>query len=114
MEDKNLKNIGLLRGLANLSNIRTRGFWPATALLLGLAIPATASAITTLSQGYLTNETLSLGSIVSLQNNTSDRVTAATTVNANNILGVVINADSSLLSLSTNQDNQVQVATSGV
>jgi hypothetical protein len=114
MKDKNLKKMGLFQSTATLFKVPHSKFRLVAMVLLGLAVPASVSAITTLSQGYLTSESLSLGSIVSLQNNTSDHVSAATTANANNILGVVINADSSLLSLSNNQDNQVQVATSGV
>lgn len=53
-----------------------------------------------------------MGSIVSLQKNTSDTVVAATTSNSDNIFGVVINPESSLLSLS-NGKSQVQIATSG-
>jgi hypothetical protein len=79
-----------------------------------LALPATASAITTISQGYTTTDTVSQGSIVSLDNNSSDKVSAAASNNANSILGVVINDNSSLLSLSSDQPNQIQVATSGV
>ncbi len=82
------------------------------ALLIAL-VPTLASAITTLSQGYSTKEDLPLGSIVSLERNTSDRVTAAVTSNADSILGVVINSDSSLLALTNDTKEQVQVATSG-
>lgn len=78
------------------------------------AIPAAAYATTSLSQGFATNETLPLGSIVSLENNTTDHVVAATTMNVDSILGVIINDNSSLLSLSNGQDNQVQIATSGM
>jgi hypothetical protein len=87
------------------------------------AIPATAHAATTISQGFVTTDKLSLGSIVSLQNNSSDQVSAATSKNIESILGVVINDGSSLLSLSSDQSKQaddktqttqVQVATSGI
>ena len=76
-------------------------------------IPVIALAATTISQGYSTSEDLSLGSIVSLEQNSSDRVTAAVTRNADSILGVVINSDSSLLALTNDTKEQVQVATSG-
>jgi hypothetical protein len=81
--------------------------------LLG-ALSATTHAATSLSQGFSSNETLPLGSIVSLENNTTDHVVAATTSNVDSILGVIINDNSSLLSLSNGQDNQVQIATSGM
>lgn len=89
-------------------------------IFLGLIVVAfaglssVAHAATSLSQGYSTNETLSLGSIVSLQNNSTDHVVAANTSNADSILGVIINDGSSLLSLSNGQENQVQIATSGM
>lgn len=81
--------------------------------IMGLALPLPAQAVTTLSQSYNTDEKLSLGALVSLEKNTSDRVAAATTSNVDSLLGVVISADNSLLALSSDQDNQAQVATSG-
>ncbi len=88
--------------------------WSFALLLLSLAVPVTASAITTISQGYVSDGQLSIGSIVSLQKNTSDSVASATSTNVNSILGVIINSDGSLLSLSNGEANQVQVATGGV
>lgn len=94
-----------------------RGFAVKAALALAaLAVallPVLASAATTISQGYSTRDDLSLGSIVSLEKNSSDHVTAATTSNADSILGVVINSDSSLLALTNDRKEQVQIATSG-
>lgn len=83
-------------------------------LFLAFALPAAVGAVTSLSQGFSTSEALSLGSIVSLKNNTTDEVVAASSSNAGSILGVVINDGSSLLTLSNGQENQVQVATSGM
>lgn len=82
-------------------------------ILLIAAIPLAASAATSISQGYATSEDLSLGSIVSLEKNADDRVVASVTSNADSILGVVINSNSSLLSLTNDSKDQVQVATSG-
>lgn len=82
--------------------------------LFVLAIPITVHAITTLSQGYTTADKLSVGSIVSLKNNTIDEVVGATSDTVDSIIGVVINDGSSLLTLSNGQANQVQVATSGI
>jgi hypothetical protein len=84
------------------------------ALIAALLLPMSAGAITSLSQGFTTTDTLPLGAIVSLQNNSSDHVVATTTSNVNSILGVVINDGSSLLTLSNSEENQVQVATSGM
>jgi hypothetical protein len=87
--------------------------WLAVAMLLTGAVSFSVSALTSISQGYSTTDKLSLGSIVSLQANSSDQVVAASTDNADSLLGVVISADSSLLSLSSDEGNQVQIATSG-
>jgi hypothetical protein len=73
-----------------------------------------ANALTSISQGFATSDKLSLGSIVSLQGSSPDHVVGATTSNADSILGVVINNDTSLLSLSNGQEDQVQIATSGI
>lgn len=79
-----------------------------------IAAPASVAAITTISQGFSTTDKVSDGYMVSLKDNTSDSVVAANSDNAKSILGVVIDAGSTLLSLSNQQGNQIQVATSGV
>lgn len=84
------------------------------ALLASVMMPAKAHAITTISQGFNTKDSLSIGSMVSLLKNTNDQVSAANTANVDNLFGVVITDGSSLLSLSTGTTKQVQVATSGV
>ena len=87
----------------------------ASFLLLCLVFAShSASALTTISQGFLTSDKVILGSIVSLESGSSDKVLAASVNNSNGIIGVVINEGNSLLSLSTNKENQVQVATSGI
>jgi hypothetical protein len=82
-------------------------------LVICFTLSLSVQALTTISQGYATTEKLSLGSLVSLQKDTSDHVVAAHTHNVDSLLGVVISSSNSLLSLSGGQDNQVQVATSG-
>lgn len=82
--------------------------------LATLLTPAAASAITPLSQGYTSKDSLAFGSIVSLESSASDVVHAATSATAGNMLGVVINDRTTLLSLDTGKSSQVQVATSGV
>jgi hypothetical protein len=74
----------------------------------------TASAIAPISQEFLSNAAIPLGSIVSLDKNTSDYVSATTVATSGSIIGVVINADSSPISLSSGQANRVEVATTGV
>lgn len=84
------------------------------AMSLVIALPLSVGAVTTISQGYTTEDTLSIGSIVSLKDGTSDQVVASSSSNVNNILGVVINDGSSLLTVSNGEEDQVQVATSGI
>jgi hypothetical protein len=84
-------------------------------LLCGLVgAPIIASATTLVSQSFTGDSNLPTGSIVSLQKGSTDHVNSATTSNANYILGLVINADSSQLAISSNQTNQVVIATSGL
>ncbi len=85
----------------------------AVIIFLGLTLTATASALSTITQSYVANERLSLGSIVSMKDDTSDQVVVAMSSNVDSILGVVVPEDNSLLSLSSDRDSQVQVATNG-
>lgn len=87
--------------------------WLAAAIAIAALIPALAMAVTTISQGYSTDEDLPLGSLVSLKKDTTDQVVGATSKNVDSIIGIVINDGSSLLTLSNGSENQVQVATSG-
>lgn len=84
-----------------------------TVIVSLLAFGSIANATTPISQGYSTKENISTGSIVSLEENSDDYVVASTIKNSDNILGVVINSNSSVITLSNGEDNQVQVATSG-
>ena len=86
----------------------------AGALSLIILAPAVAGAITPITQGYLTKDRAPLGAIVSLQKDSTDYVSTASTKNASNILGVVVGEGNSLLTLSDGRANQIQVATSGV
>ncbi len=82
--------------------------------LFCLLFPVSVHGLTTITQGYSTTDSVSIGSIVSLKSNTTDQVEAATTSNNNGLIGVVINSANSLLSISSEQSQQIQVATSGV
>ena len=86
---------------------------PLLTLAVMTLLPASVHAASIISEGYSTDSKLSLGSIVSLKKNTSDQVEPSTTANVDNTLGIVINADSSLLSVTNGRDNQVQVVTGG-
>lgn len=99
----------------HLTEYSGKKYFLLTVLLFGLAIPATAHAVTTISQGFSTADSkVRLGSIVSLIDNSSDEVVTSSSKNVNAILGVVIDSSNTLLALSSGQSNQIQVATGGV
>lgn len=85
----------------------------AATLGLGIMLSTVAHGLTSISQSYTTTGRIPLGSIVSLEKDSSDKVVAAASSNADSLLGVVINANSSLLSLSNSEENQAQVTTTG-
>lgn len=83
-------------------------------LLIGLvALPSSVFAVTAISESYTTKDKLSIGSLVSVLDDQTDIVMASESNNVDNLLGVVIASGSSLLTFSSGQDNQVQVATTG-
>jgi hypothetical protein len=81
-------------------------------LMLFVGVQA-VSATSFISQSYSTSSDLALSSLVSLKSDSSDEVIPATHENADSLLGVVVSADTSSLSLINNLANQVQIATSG-
>lgn len=87
--------------------------WLAAVVVSLTAACASVHALTPISQSYATADKLPLGAIVGLKDNTADQVEAANSSTADGIIGVVINADTSLLSLTNGKSDQVQVATSG-
>lgn len=82
-------------------------------LLIYATPPRVVNAETPLSQAYKTNEKLVIGSIVSLENNSTDTVVAANIDNVGNLLGVVVGDESSFLRVKSAQAGSVQVATTG-
>ena len=82
-------------------------------LLLVTTMSSSASGVISVSQSYTSDTELPLGSLVSLKNNSADTVVPSVSSNSESLLGIVISADSSLLSLSNSKGKQVQVATSG-
>ncbi len=72
-----------------------------------------AYAITSLSESYSSKEPLAVGSLVSIKDEQTDIIEASESSNVDNMVGVVITSGSSLLSLSSGEEDQVQVATSG-
>jgi hypothetical protein len=82
--------------------------------LAALTLPLTVKAATLLSQSYSADKALPVGSIVSLEKGSTDHVTASSAKNSNYILGVVVNANNSQLSISSGKTNQVNVAADGI
>ncbi len=91
---------------------------PLLAVLFFLVLLAigtrTVLAITSVAQTYNSPDSLTLGSIVSLQKDSTDEVTAANSNNVDSLFGVVITPDDSLLTLTTGGKNQINIATSGM
>jgi len=113
MIKKSLIKASCIRHAFRYLSLRYVPIWLVGISLLIIALPWGVNATTTISQSYSTSDKLSLGSIVSLQKDSADQVVAASSSNVDSLLGVVIDAGDSLLSLTSNKDNQVQVATSG-
>jgi hypothetical protein len=87
------------------------------ALVAGLVLlgpTPLAFGLTSISQSYVAEGNIPVGSIVSVKDNSTDEVIAATTDTASNLIGIVINASNSLLNVSNSQDGEVQIASSGV
>lgn len=88
-------------------------------LVLGLSLtlvqlaPVASFATTPIAQSFFTASNLPIGSLVSLQANSTDQVVAANNTNVDNLIGAVINADSAALALASSSGTQAQVATSG-
>jgi hypothetical protein len=87
--------------------------WTLGVLFVGFAATVGANALSPLAQGYLAEEQIPLGSIVSLKADTQDSVIPAANSNVDNLLGVVVSDDGSLLSVTNGSDAQVLIATSG-
>lgn len=83
--------------------------------VFALAImPLGVFALTTITEGFsFIGEKPVAGSVVSLQKDTTDTVVASTSETVDNLFGVVVHGDSSLLSVGNGTDTQVQVTTSG-
>lgn len=108
-------------GTGGIGRIRLRPAYRFKRVILGTIVAALfsmsvlqpAGADTPISHGYLTDEKLALGSIVSLKENSTDSIEAATNSNVDNLLGVVVSDEISLLAIKSGEADQVQVATSG-
>ncbi len=77
-------------------------------------LPLSVMGLTTITEGFtFKGDQPPIGSVVSLVKNTSDTVEPSSIETVDNLFGVVVNGDSSLLSVSDGSDSQVQVTTSG-
>jgi hypothetical protein len=102
-----------VNGLAVGGKLRLLGAWAGLVAVCCLATVFGAAAVTTISGGYSADGSLALGTVVSLKDNTTDFVVPAKNSNVDGLLGVVIDNQGSLLSVTNTQKSQVQVATSG-
>jgi hypothetical protein len=112
MVGKKQHNVKRIYRFALDNNIMAFFVWAVMVLTSCLLTALSAQAITSISQSYKTEETLPVGSIVSLKANTSDEVISATSKTVDAILGVVINDNSSILTLKDPNSKNVQVASS--
>lgn len=103
----------MLRRLSS-SSVSIRAFL-AAGLVAVLSLVPSLSVVAgpLISEGYSSTDSLAVSTLVSLRENSSDEVTAATNENVENLLGVVVSANSSSISITSAIVNQIQVATSG-
>lgn len=85
------------------------------AAICGLIFASTqaALAVAPISQSYLAEKPIALGSLVSLDKNSSDTVSPATATSVDRLLGVAVTSNSPL-TLTHGSNTQTMVATSGV
>lgn len=81
-------------------------------LSAGMPVATAASGGQNISWSYVSEETLKTGTIVSLVEDTGNKVEPTNISNASRILGVVVNSDNSLVEIDPDR-NKIQVATSG-
>ena len=93
-------------------------FWPTFLYLvslcivfIGITIPAWAS--TPVSQSYLSDSKIPLGSLVSLVGDSTDKVEASTAKTVSNLIGVVMN-DNAPITITSGDVNSALVANSGI
>lgn len=88
--------------------------WIIISALVVLCLPMGAAGLTAITEGYTFKDNRPVeGSLVSLEKDTTDTVISASTDSVDNLFGIVVHGDSSLLSVSNGTDSQVQVTTSG-
>lgn len=107
-----------VKSLMKASRVRHFGFDYILALfcvvIFAVLLPVVVHATQQFSQSYATASNLTIGSIVSLKNNSNDQVVAASNGNVDNLLGVVVNPGNSVLSIASTQNGTAEIATNGV
>lgn len=94
--------------------IKRLGVWLALSGIVGLYLmPAVSYGITPMATGYNSDDKLPLASIISLKKGSTRDIEPTTMDNIDNMLGVVINPENSLLTVTNGLENETQVATNG-
>lgn len=89
-----------------------RGQLKALAILASLCCLQASVMAAVISQGYQSQGEISAGMLVSL--NDAGKVEASTESNVNDLFGVAVEADSAAVSVTSGNDDETQVATSGL
>lgn len=97
-----------------LAKLNPFGVWLFLVLVCCYLLSFTTNALTSISQSYKSDDDLSIGSIVSIKDNTSNEVVASSSNNVDSMIGVVIKNGESILSLENKGTGTVQVATSEI
>jgi hypothetical protein len=100
---------------------RSTYFFKRAFIIVGLSIPALAvasvlaitSSANAISQGFSSDESLASGTLVSLLKSGDGTIVVPSELDRNNIAGVVVDKEDATVALS-NDENQIQVATTGV
>ena len=108
MRDNNLFNHSVnfsIRKIVLFCSVLIISFFVSAAPLIAVS--------TYLSESYTASEALPVDSIVSLSSKSNETVVLANTNNVDSMIGVVIDRSDSSITLESDTENQVQVATSG-
>lgn len=89
------------------------GLWCAAIIMVGWGVFAFPVSAANVSQGYQSADVLVVGNLVSTTGSGSNQIQLATTAQADNLLGIVVAANSTLLTVDAT-GTSVQVATGGL
>ncbi len=91
----------------------TRPWTIGLSIFLVALVGMSAHALTIIAQSYSLDGTPSLGAIVSLKKNTTDQIVLSSVSNVDSLLGVIIDSNSTSISLTNGTGKQADVATDG-